>query len=488
MLPKIFSLFVLLTFAFLGLIGEALGASENSTSCVKPFTHCHSQGATALPDKWRSSVLLAPFSQNGSDEVVNKLVRADVIADYSANAQLSRTYEVNTGKTIETLFVTSGSNKNRAEVFRLTELDDNKYQCEKIAETDKRFSRWLPPSAKWVRSKSDNQFFGQFNLRQIGATNSQSEDGLLPYLTGLWWKVPIELIKSEEGHKDVANWIVFSKETRLPFRIMNASRKVQYMLPLFGEYSISYFLDARAVSDTNLSSIKSNCMSGERVLGSSLDFSDAIPGLNFLPQLETSDVLPSFQHSFKSNALMTPISVEEMPFPTLIKYDYDNVRMYTTLFTDNGNPGSAAFLLKDKGRLSNCQGIDIGIHPTTLGAPQRGWMDKGGCEISSVMTAKGLQNTLVIGCPVKGDYPGGVRTFWMWYSAKGTPYSFMESEAELGIGTSLALADYYDWSQGNTKLVESDDENFCEKKIPIHQTNNMPAGCYGCHGGQPSNL
>jgi hypothetical protein len=101
------------------------------------------------------------------------------------------------------------------------------------------------------------------------------------------------------------------------------------------------------------------------------------------------------------------------------------------------------------------------------------------------MRRNGFEDTSVISCPVKESAESS-RLFWMWYAESDKPLVFMESDAHLGVGTSLSLADYQNWKQHPVSIPNNADDNFCKQSVPLKPLTDMPAGCYGCHGGNPS--
>jgi hypothetical protein len=196
----------------------------------------------------------------------------------------------------------------------------------------------------------------------------------------------------------------------------------------------------------------------------------------------------SWPSSLGMSVMMTPVDAKSFPLPTIVYYEWEPDAQYQVL-TDRAQRTIMYYFTNPKSPLVNEQACLYGKAPSTItppGASGRGfiydveqtppntccqlfddgvplgqeppdWASVGGGVIfASIDNNPALcpdHSVIVVGIvfPPSTQYPQG-RYLWTWYSPdpatnglSATPLTFMESASAIGVGTSLALADYFEY-------------------------------------------
>jgi hypothetical protein len=315
-----------------------------------------------------------------------------------------------------------------------------------------------------------------------------------------WWKSP-----SGVG----ANWYWYDSGNRLPFRSMYyADAKPTTPVPIYEYFTFNYFPTFKQVPATNLAKILAMCQKGKAVPVAAAEYSRLsieplkkkstypkqnaekiaqitkwIPGLTSCSS--TGSLPPEWPDRVQATAFMTAVSFPPNPFPTRIYYDWPKKAQNSTLnyypqTVENGaqtalllgNTGYIAMVRKN-GSISSCQ--------QALPGPQiRNWKKVDGCECRAQIAPHTVLNpspvpTKILWCPTD---LAAKQVFWTWYSDKGTPVVFMQSNSSPTAGTGLNLADYYHWEPGSVAPPGTFDLPQACKGQPVIE---VPKACHNCH-------
>lgn len=328
---------------------------------------------------------------------------------------------------------------------------------------------WSVPTTHWFGNESANAACAgtsYLNWMQAQEVN--------------WWKIPVGTTSPPP-----ATWMWFDSETNFPVRLMFGQGPVASpilgdvnQLALFQMFSFSYFTSFQALAGNPLSS---------PLIPPFIDgFSFGNPNNYQLFEWNTN---------FGMTAFMTPVNEQFNPLPTRILYNWaaDNQykvssdRSQNTLMKYTYNPKNlftsqvalltgpppagvtpppnsrAGFLINYLGdQITHCDGF--GNFPFPQEAPN--WVQIPAVE-GTVQATVSNNNVLcpgnivtilsVLFPPSSPNYPDSTY-LWTWYSplnASGSssrPVTFMQSQSGVGLGTSLALADYFDYEQFTTPI------------------------------------
>lgn len=328
---------------------------------------------------------------------------------------------------------------------------------------------WSVPAKNWFGNESGNAACAgtsYLNWMQAQEVN--------------WWKIPVGTTSPPP-----ATWMWFDSETNFPVRLMFGQGPVASpilgdvtQLALFQMFSFSYF--------TSFQALASNPLSSPLVPPFIDGFSFGNPNNYQLFEWNTN---------FGMTAFMTPVNEEFNPLPTrilynwaadaqykvssdrsqntLMKYNYNLKNPFTSqvaLLTGRAPQGltpppnsGAGFIINYLGDdITNCDGF--GNFPFPQQAPN--WVQIPAVEGAVQATVSGnavlcpgnIVTVLSVLFPPSGsNYPDSTY-LWTWYSplnASGSssrPVTFMQSQSGVGLGTSLALADYFNYEEFTTQI------------------------------------
>ena len=440
-------------------------AKEDSALPLPTFKPCSSASHPTLPEKWQAVALLQDFFHDS-------LVFGRFVYDEGAAA------------------------------FRFTLADRYGFQLDLMATEDKRLfllfgEGEMPSSCALVSTDT------QFTVPTRDWLGEASCVGEAPILTRNqeWWKT---------SDPPGANWIWYNTTDRIPFRTMYYAAPTG-SAPIYEFFTFSYYPVFESVPKTNLADIVQLCNQSDATMDvPELDFDDFrallkshhypeqnpdtielaqqwIPGLSECSS--TGSLPPEWPNQVEGTVFMTAVNYKVNPFPTRVYYDWTQIAQNTSLY-DSASPGASSnvalltgdtgyiFERQSDGRVSNCQQV--------LPGPQiPNWQRIDGCECRAELAPYSVLNptgttTKILWCPT--DLSAD-QVFWTWYSDKGTPVVFMQSNSSPTAGTGLNLADYYTWSPGSiapagTFSLPSECDG--QPKIPV------PEACHNCHLPNPT--
>jgi len=312
---------------------------------------------------------------------------------------------------------------------------------------------WTLPSTRWLSDSAS--WFAAAYLNWMGA---QELD---------WWKQPVPNSKA-------TTWIWFNhggNSAGLPFRMMFGAPPAlpnkgdPGQLAMFQNFSFIYFPSFWATKTPNVDT------------WSPPDITGLQPGNPKNYQLVV------WNQCFGMTTVMTPVDSASFPLPTRVLYQWASDKQYQAA-TDRAQFTEMSYIYNPKSGFDTQIALLYGIAPpgvkppalagsgyiyNVLGAKVTSCANLGlGQEppdwaripavegtIHAVVTnnptlcPKQVVTIISVLFPPSDEYPQG-RYLWTWYSPfpgsdgpQARPVTFMESASEIGVGTSLALADYF---------------------------------------------
>ena len=289
-----------------------------------------------------------------------------------------------------------------------------------------------------------------------------------------WWKIPVPILNSPPA----ATWLWFDSKTAAPVRMMfgygppSPTRGDPTQLAFFQMWSFTYF----PVFQTYSASCEATAKPTSFTVASFPGFAVGNPNdyQNFV-----------WNSNFGMTAFMTPVNENFNPLPTRVLYVWkadNNYAAYSdraqnTLMKfsyNRGNMVAQEALLtgpapagirpppdSDSGFLINYYSSGS---PTCIGGSQFPFPQEPPNWISIPAVEGTIQATItnnpvvapnnvvtvfgVLFPPAPPNYPEATY-LWTWYAPQNStgtqsrPVTFMQSQSGVGVGTSLALADYY---------------------------------------------
>ena len=420
---------------------------------------CDGTPQPVLPEKWRATYLMAPFT--GAD-----LVLGDIEYDGSHPAMRVRLHGVKRG--FVDVFVLG---KN---TYQVVSEGSEIRECRNLGDTG-----WRPLPRNWLTPRS--QCLGS---APIGATEVD------------WWRTPIA--PAPAGY-----WVWIRTSDRQPFRLVFPFASDR--LPPLSSYALSYQVDFRSLSHTDLSEVATACRravpatgrSGARSLGVLLDAmpestqrSDAaIKALMPALDADCPDVpLPKWPERLAITGLMTPFDSDEDPYPVEVLYDWTVPAQRSRIF---GDPLSA--IAKQDSLLLHPRGYTVTHHrprgvtckAVLPGAIRPDWATRAPCTcaaaINGVSALSPHGTTRIMAGPLASP-----RVAWAWYALGGRPTAFMVTSLPGDEGKRLfAVLDYRDWLPDHPiprSVFERPAQ--CMVTTPSHQVQPQAARrCSTCHLG-----
>ncbi|WP_428231402.1 hypothetical protein [Flavobacterium sp.] len=427
--------------------------SDSQYPILKPFTGSQ----PVLPKYWKSTALLHPFSPLQSNS--------------SAADKASPFFEI----CIATVYYAEGIGLNAL----LLGSSGRKW--------------WYKVTSSQTTVSTDGTNFTPINLgwtipgtNWFGNASNKAACAGTSYLNWMkaqqvnWWKIPVGTQSPPP-----ATWMWFDSVSNLPVRLMFGQGPVASptlgdvnQLALFQMFSFTYFPSFQALTSNPLTSP----LTDPTITG----FTFGNPNKYQLFEWNTN---------FGMTVFMTPVNEEFNPLPTRVLYNWaaDNQykvssdRSQNTLMKFTYNPTNpftaqaalltgpapagvtpppnsrAGFLINYLGdKVIKC--IGFGNFPFPQQAPN--WVQipavQGSIQATvvnnPVLCPKNTVTVLgVLFPPSSPNYPDSTY-LWTWYSplnASGSssrPVTFMQSQSGVGLGTSLALADYFDYEEFKTQI------------------------------------
>lgn len=340
---------------------------------------------------------------------------------------------------------------------------------------------WTLPTTNWFGNESQNA-----TCAGVSYLNWMEAQKVA------WWKMPVP-----GTNPPAATWLWLDLDSAFPVRMMfgqgppSPSMGDPNQLALFQMFSFTYFPRFQGLSET---SVPTSFITPQ------------IPGFSF-GNPNNYDLF-TWNPNFGMTVFMTPVNEQFNPLPTRVLYVYkpdseykvfsDRAQNTLMLYTNNpSNPFTSQVALltgaapagvtpppnSDSGFLINFEGNTVTncVSGSQFPFPQEppNWVAIAGeqgtiqatVDNNSVLCPNETVTILsVLFPPSAPNYPDSTY-LWTWYSplnADGTssrPVTFMQSQSGVGVGTSLALADYFYYQEFQQPI---DPSNF---NIPSPCTN-----------------
>ncbi len=346
---------------------------------------------------------------------------------------------------------------------------------------------WTLPSTNWFGSESQNA-----TCAGVSYLNWMEAQKVA------WWKMPVA-----GTSPPAATWLWLDLYSAFPVRMMfgqgppSPSLGDPNQLALFQMFSFTYFPRFQVLSET---SIPTSFITPQ------------IAGFSF-GNPKNYDLF-TWNANFGMTVFMTPVNEQFNPLPTRVLYVYkpdneykvfsDRAQNTLMLYTDNpSNPFTSQVALltgaapagvtpppnSDSGFLINFEGEEVTKclsgkqfpfpqePPNWVAIPGEQGTIQATIDNNSVLCPNNTVTILSVlfpPSPTGTSYPDSTY-LWTWYSplnSNGTssrPVTFMQSQSGVGVGTSLALADYFYYEEFQQPI---DPSNF-----------NIPSPCM--NGGRP---
>lgn len=421
------------------------GVTVDSSLVFPPLPPCNNAASPQWPQKWSALALLSPF--DGSTMYLSLITY-----DYSLQAMRTviADYE--------------GGFADMITIHDSTYLISANNQC--LTPLVK--GMWKVPAPNWL-SSTDHNCAG---IKPILNVNVQ------------WWRY-------QAGN--IGNWLWTRLDNGFPWRMMFVNDSNQYQLPLLGNFSMTNFMAFETIAQSGLGPLVAACrkvrsMEDEKAFNIHSFLQQSRAGVNaeekdrrmaWLQEKagsirpDSTLPLPVWPQTFKATSLMTPVN-RMNTYPTSISYDWNVRKQLTSMLQPDGSVVNAflmdtiTYLVQQYKDSFQCGGNLPHLGPPT---PRWAYLDK--CKSKLLITDGPLspgEKTTVFTCPIEEG-----RVFWIWYTDKGKPIVFFETAPPVSEGTSLSLADYYDW-QPNVSI----DPNIFKKLPPAcTQTATSPQRFHG---------
>lgn len=322
---------------------------------------------------------------------------------------------------------------------------------------------WTLPTQNWLNNQPSYFQTGYLNWME-----AQEVD---------WWKQPVP-------GSNATTWMWFDTASQLPFRLMfgappsSPAMGDPGQLAFFQNFSFTYFPSFAPASSPNVDTWVDPVIAG------------------FQPGNPNNQKLVVWNSCFFMTTYMTPVDSKSMPLPTVVLYQWKPNEGYrvasdrgqATIMSYEYNP-SAGFQdqvamlygvapsgttpppLAGSGYIYNetfflsrgypfpivwsCDNIGLGQEPPDWARiPAVDGTIHASIHNNPALSPGQTTNIISVLFPPTKEYPQG-RYLWTWYSpfpgsdgTRSRPVTFMESASTIAEGgTSLALADYYDYQE-----------------------------------------
>lgn len=433
--------------------------TSSSTACLDPIADSKypvlepfTGSKPKLPQYWKCTCLLHPFSPIQSNSTA-----ADKASPFFEICTATVYYAEGLG--LNALLVGSSG---RRWWYRVTpqgtevSTDGSRYTPINIG--------WKIPTTDWFGNESSKaKCSGTSYLNWMKA---QKVD---------WWKIPVG-----NSNPPPATWMWFDHTTNFPVRLMFGQGPVASpgmgdvnQLAFFQMFSFTYF--------PSFEKLTSNPLNTPIVPPVVEGFSFGNPN-NY--------ELFTWNTNFGMTVFMTPVNEEFNPLPTRVLYNWRPDSQYK-VSSDRSQSTLMKFTYNPKNPFTSQQALLTGPAPSGITAPANSGagflINYLGDKITKAIgfanfpfpqqapnwvqipAVQGKIQATIIGnpvlCPNKrvtivgvlfppsgSNYPDSTY-LWTWYSpingsgSSSRPVTFMQSQSGVGLGTSLALADYFDYEE-----------------------------------------
>ncbi len=445
------------------MLASATSASAQFPNYPEPdlptMPACAQRTPVPLPEKWEAVTLMSPYLYHGTFPLGASLRVGHLVYDSTVEAMRAAVYQVGSTNVVD-LLITHDQ----------TWLLDGP---------------WDDPTcvADWGQNLVvPGRVWQDGSAVCVGTQRTAPTIHTGPLVN--WWKQPSP-IQDRGAEGQAGDWFWFDQNgypTRTFFWADHAG------LPaIISEYAFTNFYSFEPVAQTDLGSLIARCQATrglpivtpeDRIMlrereqkprrGHPRSVSDLIPGLSYQacggPDIEPPHWPQQvYMTSFSTAAkFATP-----KPLVTSVYYDPAGPNLRTRLHKIEEVNSVQTPVFSDALLLNQSSwGVDYvasspfpqvpdgcgeGPHTSIPGAPHPDWGQRGGCTCMGVLDGTpGLspnRKTQIVSCPL-ADYSGDT-LFWMWYTVAEPPEPivFLQTRADITIGTGLCLADYFHWEE-----------------------------------------
>jgi hypothetical protein len=423
------------------------------------FPQCNQTDPRPWPQKWMATTLMSPF--DGSTMYV-----ALIVYDNSLKAMRTTFADMEGG------------------YADLITINDSIYRIENLNSCLQPVAAgiWNFPAPDWINS-TDHNCAG---IKPILGKYAQ------------WWRY-------QAG--SIGNWLWTRNDDGMPWRMMFVNDSNLYRLPLFANFSMVNFFAFDSIAQTNLGPLVNQCRNtGKKFTTTKLDIKSMMADSREniaaaekerrsawikerLPNIQSDSTisLPTWPQTFNATSMMTPVN-RTTSYPTTIAYDWNIKKQLTSMLQPDGSSVDA-YLLDTITYIVQkyADSVQCGGALPNLGPPLPRWAYLDKCQSKLVLTDGPLsaeRKTVIFTCPIEEG-----RVFWIWYTAEGKPIVFFETSPPISEGTSLSLADYYDFNPNatiNPAVFNGVPANCMTnqsmlKKMRFHGTLTIDYNCNQCH-------
>jgi hypothetical protein len=443
------------------IVSAAVAQEQVAPLSLPQLEKCDGASRPRLPEKWRGSYLMAPFTNS-------QLVLAEIVSDQPLSAMRVKLYGVRRGSAD---LLVLGTNTY------LLESDGAAIQCRSLGDTG-----WRPLPQDWLTASSQCAGSGP-----IGTTAVD------------WWKTAIV-------PKPASYWVWYKTADRSPFRLVFPFASDR--LSVLSRYALSYQVSFTPLAQSELADIAAVCRrarpalrgTGTRALNAVIDAigqaehraADDIARL--MPALEAScsDIaFPQWPEQLAVAGVLTPIDADEDPYPVEVRYDWTVPAQRTRIF----GQADSEFSMQDS-LLLGPQGYVVTYrrrHALTCRAILPGtirpdWPVRAPCDCAAAINGTTPLSpdgtTRIMSCPLASP-----RAAWAWYALTGRPTVFMVTSRRGDEGSGLfAVLDYRDWLPGHaspSSVFEKPAQCIAPKQAHSSRaaSRNEALRCFTCHLG-----
>jgi hypothetical protein len=417
------SVLVTVTIAAL-LIFPAAAQEPRALLDLPQLAPCGANSHPRLPEKWRGTFLMAPFSKA-------QLVVAEILSEAALSAMRVKLHGVRRGSL--DLFIAG------TRTYVLTSEGSAIKGCRALGDTG-----WRPLAADWLAPQSLCA-----GSAPIGETPVE------------WWKTAI-------APEPATYWLWYKTSDQTPFRLLFPFASDR--LPPFSRYALSYQVRFETPGETGLAEIQAACRRAKPVVtGKPVRalhaLIDAMSRSREFAAGEINRVMPELQpdcpavpfsewpEKLAITGLMTPFDSDENPYPAEVLYDWTVPAQRTRTFggPEAGITVQDSLLLDPQGyTVTRYRDRPLVCRPVLPGTIRPGWAARAPCECAATIdgtTALSPHGTArILVCPLASP-----RVAWTWYALSGRPTVFMVTSLRGDEGKRLfAVLDYRGWFPGHS--------------------------------------
>ena len=459
---RAFAVLLLLT-GLLLCAGARAGLAEDFRPLQRlpEFPACRSTAHPQLPQHWRASYLMAPFT-------TGQIVVAEIVYDASVPATRITLYGVKHGAAD---FLVTGNT-----TYELIGDSDAVTGCRDLGDTG-----WRPLPQDWLAAGS--QCTGSAPILGVPVD---------------WWKTPMDPAPS-------TYWTWYKTSDRTPFRLIFESPSDR--IPPFSRFALSVQIGFVPNERADLAEVAASCKQASSsqaghdaaALAERLDAMERAPERadaaikRLIPALQSSCPAPTelqWPDQVAITGLLTPFDASEDPVPTEILYDWAAPGQRTRIFLpeQTGMTAQDALLLGAGGyTIAHHHAGAPSCAPGLPGTIRPDWPARAPCTCEALIEAGTPltpdEPTRILSCPLALP-----RIAWASYGLSGRPSLFTVTSVTEDAGKGdFAVLDYFRWTpQPQIPRSVFDKPLQCTGQ-PASATATAPAHCATCHSGGSTN-